>query len=119
MTAEVAASVAPPRPGTKAWLQAELRAAHEQIAELREADRDIAHLVDAIYKECMKRGWCSEYEVFVRFHNKRLSKPRLIPRNTNAERATAAMANVVTNCQCESCNNYRAIARDAGYPPER
>lgn len=83
-----------PRPGTKAAIQEELRAA---LA-------DLARIADAIYAEANKRGWCSEYEVFVRFHNKRLSTPRLRVRSVDFP----AVTEIVNDCNCASCREARA-----------
>lgn len=86
----------------------------EEVQAARDTEHDINHLVNAIYKEALRRGWCGDYEVFVRFHNGRLKKPRLIPRNPAAERATQALGQVVTGCGCAACEENRRVAREAG-----
>lgn len=49
-------------------------------ADLTDAERDLLKLAELLVHEARRRGWCTEYEHFVRHANAQLFKPRLMRR---------------------------------------
>ena len=69
---EGATAPAPPRPGTKAAIQLQLDNALHDLVAIR----------DALLSEAQRRGWCSDYEWFVRHTNPTLRSAWLLGRST-------------------------------------